>query len=502
LALALLPVAFVAFRNMAVLGSDAPLQANGGFNFYLGNGPGADGTCGLRPGPDWDSFHAEVDAEAAKLGVSKDRYLVEKTFRHIADSPGEWLALLGRKALYAWNAREITAGADLHSLRYYTPFQRAFPWAFGVCAVFALTALFFHIGDKDFLYRHRHFIMLAMAFFAAQTLLVASGRYRVGALPGILVLAAAGVDTVLRAIIEPSRRYLALLPSAALAAVVVVIPSPPFDPAREMGEACTLMGEALLLKGDLDNAGKCLAAAISKQPKWSRNHNLMGLLMERERHPLKAKMYYLNAVKLDPGDPEGYANLATLCGREGDAKHAESLYRKALSLGRPSPTLYYNYALFKAESGDIRTAAEYYLKCLELDPANVRALNNLAVIEIQVGNPEAAAELLRTAVRLDPLNPSRMLNLAFALLLLDKRDEAAEAVKRCMELGVDPALLRSVEKRAESGRGARSGDGAKPPSAVSPTPASGGKDVGGKDAAADGAKGVEPAEPVSPSSGE
>lgn len=449
---AVLPIALVAYRNIVVLDGDAPLQANSGFNLYLGNGPEADGTCRLRPGPEWDAFHARAEEEAEKRGISKDRYLMGKTFEHIADKPGEWLALLGKKALYAWNNDEITAGADLHPLRYYTPFQRAFPWAFGICALLALTALFHHIADKDFLHKHRHFIILTLAFFVAQSLLVASGRYRVGALPGILVLAAACVNTILHTLARPTRRAFSMLPAVALAAVVVFVPSPPYDADREMGEASGIMGEALLRKGDLDNAEKCLMAAMSKQPKWSRNHTLMGLLMEKKNQPLKAKLYYLNAVKFAPDDPEGYANLATVCGEEGDAKHAATLYKKALSLEKPSPTLYYNYALFKADSGDIRTAAEYYLKCLEIDPANPKALNNLAVIEIQVGNPGAAVNLLETAVRLNPRNASRMMNYAFALMLDGKKGKAKKILRKCLELGVGRERTKSLEAKTEEGK--------------------------------------------------
>ncbi len=430
--MASLPILFVASRNVLILGGP-PLQANSGFNIYLGNGPGSDGTCRLRPGPEWDDFHAKAESEASKIGVSKDRYLLGETFEWVASHPARWLSLLGRKALYFWNRREIAAGADVHPLFYFTPFQQAFPWAFGLCATLALMALFYHIGDADFIWRYRHFMIWVLAFFLAQALLVASGRYRVGAIPAILVLAAAGVDTILRAIVYPERRYLGLLPAAALAWIIVFLPSPPFNERRESGEACTLMGEALLKSGDAINAEKCLQGAIAVQPTWSRNYNLLGMAMEKLGKDIFAKLAYLKAVKLAPEDPEGYVNLATICGREGDLKHASELYRKALSLERPSVSLYYNYALFLSGKKDLRGAEKYYQLALTLNPVDPKILNNLAVVKIQLGRPEEAVDLLEKAVRLEPNNQGRLLNLTMALLISGREEEARKVAKHLDE---------------------------------------------------------------------
>ena len=452
--MASIPILFVASRNVLVL-DGPPLQANSGFNIYLGNGPEADGTCRLRPGPKWDAFHAKAKAEAAKIGLSKDQYLLEETIEWIASNPLRWLLLVGRKALYFWSHDEIAAGADIHPLFYFTPFQRAFPWAFGLCAVLALMALFYHIGDVEFIRRHRHFIILIMAFFIAQTLLVVSGRYRVGAIPAILVLAAAGIDTILHAIVHLERRYVGLLPAAALAAVVVLLPKPPFDDRREWGEACTLMGEALLRKGQPEKAEECLQAAIAVQPKWSRNYNLLGVAMERRGNNVGAKLAYLKAVELDPGDPEGYVNLATVCEKEGDKKHTVNLYRKALSLNRPSASLHYNYALFLEGSGDTVGAEKHYGKALMLDPVDPKILNNLAVLKLQHGKPDEAVSLLEKAVRLDPNNQGRLLNLTVALLMSGREEEAKSVAGRLAEshrhaVGLAPSKSEARNPKLET----------------------------------------------------
>ena len=187
---AFLMIAPVTYYNVFVLKEAVPIQANGGFNLYLGNNEDADGTCYLRPGQDWNDFHRGADYLSQKLGISKDALLIQKTVKYICNNPVQWLKLLSWKALLVWNYRELTSGADLYPLRYFTPFQRLFSWAFGVCAVLALTALFINLKNSAFYSRYRHVLIIICAFWIAQTLLVTSGRYRIAMVPFILILAA------------------------------------------------------------------------------------------------------------------------------------------------------------------------------------------------------------------------------------------------------------------------------------------------------------------------
>jgi Flp pilus assembly protein TadD len=445
---ALIPIIPIVIYNTIILKESAPLQANSGFNFYLGNGPDADGTCRIRPGPEWDKVHSEAQQKADALGISKDKYFIKTTFSYIAEHPLHWLKLLSMKALYVWNEKELTAGADILPLRYFTPFQRHSRWAFGLLALLAIIAIIINAGPdlngkgkNTFFYKYRHFLILIIAFWTAQTLLVTSGRYRMGMLPAVMLLASAGISSIFYLLRNRNKRTLMLIPALLIAVTVVYLPSPPYHPAIEIAEAQTIFGEALIRKKLYSEAKGQLISAAKHQPGWSRNYNLLGLISEKEENFDEAEQYYRQAIKSSPDTPDGYVNIATLYSNRGLTERARTWFKKALALRKETPELYYNYALYCAKNGDNSRAVKYYQACIKLDPANSEALNNLGTIYFQKNNLQEAIVCFKTALRVDPHNPQRMLNLALTYLKNGDKKNArkilAEALKTAPKL---PAL--------------------------------------------------------------
>ncbi|MCK5844949.1 MAG: hypothetical protein KAG97_09595, partial [Victivallales bacterium] len=326
------PVLPITYYNMALLGSRSPFQANGGFNFYLGNGPGADGTCRLRQGPGWNLVHKEAERAAKRNATTKDEVFIQRTFEHIKAHPFEWGALLGEKALYVWNWRELIAGADSWPLRYFTYFQSLFKWAFGLCAVFALSGIFLNLRNPRFFREYRHFLIILAAFWFAQTLLVTSGRYRIGMLPAFLLISAVGVVALISRFSSGRANVFKGGAAALAAAVIVCVPRAPYDSGRELAEARTLMGEALIRRGFYADAESFLVASATAVPNWSRNYNLLGLSLERRREYASAEKAYRKAIGVAPEDPVAYANLATLYSERKRFKKAELYFRMAFSL--------------------------------------------------------------------------------------------------------------------------------------------------------------------------
>jgi len=449
---AIIPLIPVVFYNTLVVGGSAPLQANSGFNFYLGNGPGADGTCRIRPGPVWNKIHNKAESDADRLGISKDRYFMKTTLKHISSHPLHWLKLLSLKSLYVWNEKELTAGADVLPLRYFTAFQRYTRWSFGVVAVFAIIALILNIGSdlnggekNRFFYRYRHFLILLIAFWVAQTLLVTSGRYRIAMLPSVLVLASAGVASIICVLRNIRRRTLMLIPALGIAIGVVYLPTPPYHPVSEIAEAQTLFGEALIRQGRYSEAKGQLISAAKHQADWSRNYNLLGLISEKQENFDEAEQYYMRAVKSDPELPEGYVNIATLYSNRGFKERADIWFKKALSLKKANPELYYNYALYCSKKGDNICAVKYYQACIKLDSANSQALNNLGTIYFQKKEFKNAIHCFKTALRVDPQNPQRMINLALAYLEMGNKKAARGVLRKALKIAPELPAVHTLQ---------------------------------------------------------
>ena len=450
---AALPLIPIVIYNTLILKEPIPLQANSGFNFYVGNGPGADGTCRLRPGPAWNKIHNHAQQKADTLGISKDRYFINTALKHISEHPLHWLKLLSTKALYVWNEKELTAGADIFPLRYFTGFQRHTRWAFGFVAVFAIIALIINIppwknnrGRDSFFFKYRHFLILLIAFWTAQTLLVTSGRYRMGMLPAILVLASAGISTLFCELRTLNKRSLLIIPASAIAVLIVYLPSPPYHPVAEIAEAQTLFGEALIRQEHYAEAEGQLISAAKHQPGWSRNYNLLGLVTEKQKRFYDAEQYYRKAIKSDPSDPEGYVNIATLYSNTGSPKKAEIWFNKALSLNIGTPELYYNYALYCSDNGNKNRAVKYYQACIKLDPANNRALNNIGTIYFQNGNLKKAIYYFKTALRVDPQNPQRLINLALAYLKNGDKEKAQTMLNKARKIDKNMPAIHILQQ--------------------------------------------------------
>ena len=79
-------------RNFFVMGEPVLTATNGGYNFYKGNGPGADGEGGRLPEDRFSDF-SELDwhNEGYRMGLA-----------HIFNHPREWFALLPIKFFHLW----------------------------------------------------------------------------------------------------------------------------------------------------------------------------------------------------------------------------------------------------------------------------------------------------------------------------------------------------------------------------------------------------------------
>lgn len=429
-------VAPVTFYNFVVLDRMAPIQANSGLNFYLGNNENADGTCYLRPGPEWNKVHALAEKTASAAFVSKDHYFLSESSNFIKNHPLKWCNLLMQKALYTWNFRELTSGADPAPLRYYTDFEGLFKWAFGAVAILAVSGFLLNWRNRAFLYSYRHFLILLFSFWLVQIIFVTSGRYRLGMLPGIIVLAAFTIDYLIS---NFRTGIYTIVPYAGIAAALVLLPAPHIAENREKAEAFTLLGEAYMKSGNLADAEFCLLKASGSMDKWSRSYNLLGMLSEKQKHIKDAEKYYRKALACDDNDACGLMNLGVIYSSRNEYDSALKAFKKAIEVDNTLPELHYNYALFLSKyRGNEILAERHYWECLRLDPAHRKALNNMGVMMMRKSNFKEAATYFGRAHALEPANADIIVNLAAANLAQGKHEEGEKLLRKA--LAIDPKL--------------------------------------------------------------
>ena len=79
-------------RNLLVMGEPILTTTNGGYNFYIGNGPGATGAYrGIKEVEFSDFSELDWEREGYKLAIN-----------HIVSHPVEWLIVLPKKFFHLW----------------------------------------------------------------------------------------------------------------------------------------------------------------------------------------------------------------------------------------------------------------------------------------------------------------------------------------------------------------------------------------------------------------
>jgi hypothetical protein len=176
------------------------LSAHGGINLWLGNNSDATGYPrfpGIRAGQSemlQDSIELAQAAVGKKLKRSEvSRYWSAKARAYIAGNFGAWVKLLLRKVANFWNAFEyddLSVIADLRARGIVLPGPH-----FGIVAALGIPGLLFSLR----VWPRLRWIALAIALqmFAVLPVFITE-RYRLPAVPGLLLFAAAGLEMLWR----------------------------------------------------------------------------------------------------------------------------------------------------------------------------------------------------------------------------------------------------------------------------------------------------------------
>ena len=347
------------------------LSAHGGINLWLGNNPEATGY------PHFPGLHAgqagmlkdSIDLAEAAAGKNLKRsevsaYWSTKARAFISNNPGAWLKLIGRKLENFWNAFEYDDLSVIASLR-----QQGvlFPGPhFGIVAALAFPGLFF--GLRRFPASRWIAAAILLHLIAILPVFVTE-RYRLAAVPGLILFAAFGLhcfweNCSLGRYRSPAI-YLGLL---AIASVFVSLPRP--DPSLWATEEYNSGRQAL----DSNNL------------------------------PL-AELHLQRAYSYVPDNPETNFALGNLRLSQGDRAGAKSFYRATLKMEGKHKGALSNLGVLALEERQWQAAINLFQASVQSDPADAKSHYLLARAELESGNAAAALPEIEIALRLSPDQP-------------------------------------------------------------------------------------------------
>jgi tetratricopeptide (TPR) repeat protein len=324
--------------SAALSGRIVPVSAHGGINFYIGNRPGSPGV--FQPPADMRAdmrgmiedakLKAEAETGRAMTQPEVSGYYLRKAFGEIERDPARWFGLVGKKLLIFFNGVEVP---DVPNVIFYEkscpvlavlflPFAVIAP--LGVCGFVVL----FRSG------RNRSVVSLFLGCAILSVLLFfVNARYRLPAVPILILLAAFFVAWAAREISRRRFRFAAIMIAAALALFFLV--SHRTMVRVNESAAYTFLGNFYIANKDEAKAADAFAEAYRLDPEHIEAMiNYARILRKRGETQASADLY-ARSYALMPRFPRlaiEYGSVLELLGRRADAR---KLFEQALSTGRP-----------------------------------------------------------------------------------------------------------------------------------------------------------------------
>jgi len=333
------------------------LSAHSGINFWIGNNPEATGyprfPPGIRAGQAAMLQDSITQAEAAAGRSLKHEevsgYWSDKARTYIASHPGDWSALLARKLRNFWSAFQYDDLSIITSLREQNVI---FPGiSFGLVAAFAIPGIFLGWAQAP---RSRWVLAAILLSMFALLGVFITERYRLVAVPGLLIFAALGL-AILRKAFAAREFKNAVIYLALLTLATIFVAWPQQDRSLWALDAYN-SGWQALESNNLSLAEKKLAVAYAYVPENPETLFALGNLRFAQNDPSAAQSFYHCVLNLDPDHKGAFNNLGVIALDAKEYAEAEKWFRHAEDLDPRNAKTHFLLAKTLLAKNDRRTA--------------------------------------------------------------------------------------------------------------------------------------------------
>jgi hypothetical protein len=344
------------------------LSAHSGLNFYVGNNPLSNGypqmPSGMRAGQHGmlkDSITIPEHITGRALKYSEvSAFWSRKAVAYIMEDPARWFRLLGTKVRNLWSAYQYD---DLSIITLLRKSCVTLPGLkFGLVAALAIPGAFFGLR-----YSHSWIILAGTLLHMAALLPVfVTERYRLAAVPGLLLFAAIGLTDAWNSLVR--HRWWEALIYAGIAATGATLVSSP-QPKVELWalDDYNFGIEALRLdKPDL--AAPALILAYRYSPENSEINFALGNLQLARGDTSKAQLCYLRALALNPHHDGAWNNLGVIAMKNGEWQVAEECLRRSIAREPDDEGAHYILAQCQLNQGKRDDALRSIDQALRLSP--------------------------------------------------------------------------------------------------------------------------------------
>lgn len=400
----LAPAILMVFLANLVVGRDRVVIAwNGGINFYLGNNQHADGWSATSPELDpswWGGYRdaiviAERDAGHDLKPSEISNYWFRRGLRYVQSNPIGWLGLMAKKLYFLCNNAELSNNQSIVAFRQYSPLLRIPLLGYGL--VFSIAILGMIVArsgpPKELL------ILFVLTYLLPLTLFFIAARYRMPAVPFLIIFSAAGIEWVLAN--AKAKRWRSLLP--ALAGVLLLFMGVRTNFYKENFDNQAMMhtsiGNRLSEGGDHPAAIREYQKALSFDRRNLRAINALGSEYVATRQLDAALEVFRQSLAIEP-TVDVYSKIGLVYMLQGAVDSAECYLDKAISQDKTHPEAHYYIGMLYANTKRTTLAIEHLEASLQHypDPKYAQNINlNLGRLYANAGQLEIARKHLQAA---------------------------------------------------------------------------------------------------------
>jgi tetratricopeptide (TPR) repeat protein len=358
-------------HNYFIAHEPVMLSAHSGLNMYIGNNPDATGypkmpseMSASQSGMLADSITMAEKAEGRPLKhYEVSQYWSAKAHAWIAGHFTDWLRLLGRKFANFWNSFQYD---DLSLITMYRDAGLLVPGVgFGVVAALAIPGLIFAVIRR----RAGWIVTAVLLHMAALMPVFVTERYRLAAVPGLLLLAAFGIWELWASLSRAPRPQWA--PAIGYACIGMLAAwwtaSTPRDPGLYSLDFYNT-GIQALNQEQYGEARHDLETAYRYVPENSEINFALGLLWQQQSDMPRARTFYLQAISINPLHESAWNNLGVLASTSKAWPLAVRCFATALKIKPEDAKASYLQARAFAAMGQWQQAESSIDTALKLDP--------------------------------------------------------------------------------------------------------------------------------------
>ncbi len=175
------------------------------------------------------------------------------------------------------------------------------------------------------------------------------------------------------------------------------------------------LGDALIKKGQIDEAISQYQEAIVLIPGYAEAHYNLGTALQKNGQIDEAISQFQEAIRLNTEYAEAFNNLGTALQKKGQIDEAINQFQEAIRLKPGYADAHYNLANALLKKDQTGQAIRQFQEVIRLKPDDAEAHNNLGAALAMNGQIEEAISQFQEAIRLKPDDPEGHNNLGRAL---------------------------------------------------------------------------------------